>query len=193
MQEEVVPADRGDWQAKLQGFLADDAAAGSEPSSSDEESDAEAAEEAKHDQGARNRKLIPNAVHVRALDHALGAGVGHALAHFQCTTPVQALAATDERFFVAPETVPGYTLADRAGVPDTAVYRRSCVQDMRTKATRLEVPDLQSQACLWQVPDQGPVGWSALFWQYCHMHVFGWFMEDPHHRCWSDTKLAFKA
>ena len=149
------------------------------------------AEEPGENVGKKSNKLMSNAVSGRSLDHAMIVGSKHGLEHFVREDRIRPLRASEERFWVDPSFVPGYVAEEN--LPDGVQWKRACVENIETKATRLEVIAVHLQPAFFSVPDQGSKMWPFLFFMYSFLGVFGWMYEDPSHRAWNDVRSASRA
>ena len=185
---EVTERDTAQWAQKLVSFYNEDMLNGEGSSESD---DAEASDKDAPEIHLPKRRLVANMIHLRALDAALTNGIGRPLSDFVHHNPPQPLRDGQKRRLDPINEISGHP-PEIEQLPQGVVRKRCVITADDGTDPYIETANMRCQATLHQVPDQGPVGWYALFWMYCHAGIHGWFASDPHHRCWNDTKLALK-
>ena len=183
----VTEYEKACWQAKLRTLLEEEQEKErSESSSDDSGSDPDA--NAPKDP---SKRMIASILQLRAVDSALVNGIGSGLKAFLAGHRIRPLAPGERRYFIDANIVPGAEPPEPE-MPTDLIRQRACVCGNQEGDERLETMSFKATRILCQTPDQGPVGWPALFWLYCHIGLNGWFNPDPHHRTWNDVRLALK-
>lgn len=137
-------------------------------------------------QDMRQKKLA-NKYHLLATDHAFLTGTGLlGLVTFQAAQPCAPLAAGCRRFYIAGESLPENLRSELRGRS-----RRSCLL-LPDGSTRLEVIWSQSRPRLFEVLDQGSIGWPSRFglFDIGRGRLRGFWDCDVPHRVHNNTLLA---
>ena len=138
------------------------------------------------------KKYASNQQTLRALDHALLAGVGHCL---EWASPVQYCAPLleHERRYWTPHTAMGLSsVCMVAGVE----CQRASIEDTSSKRRRLELPRSKTaKHCLFTCTDRGPKNTPALYYAVAHPdgpHVRGAITWNMFHDTWKDCRSPRK-
>lgn len=134
-------------------------------------------------EGAANQHAL------RALDNCLQ-GFGLALERFKPAVVLQPLdPEVERRYFVPAERLSGFLCGD------LGLSQRSCIENLQTHETRLEINWREDRRLLLEVVDAGSVGMPARHYLYagggCGLR--GFVMPDPPHVRWDHFRNAIKA
>ena len=130
--------------------------------------------------------MLPNYLVLRALDHALGAGLGAPLAKFLREPALSVRFRPEVKLY----------LLDAEALPEHACSRgqkrRALCQGRASKRKRTLLDAIQGSARLHLRVDEGSVGWAALRHAFLKMRVVGSYWWDRPHRRKNDVNLALQ-